>query len=579
MAPAPGLKESVFQEVRGFLGVNLRQERASLADEDVATAINADLHSFPGVLVVRAGRTAQFASALAGAIRRLARVNSVRYQVAGQALFRNQVSILTALHPNLMTTLLPFRPLNDTTLWTFIADDALMRKDDGTNLRTWGIAAPTTAPSVVAGAAGSLTGTYSVKYTYVRKVGSSVAHESNPSPVSGDVTLSSQALSVSSLVDSTDPQVTHKRIYRTLAGGTTWLYDQEVAQGTLTATSSQADTALGTAVETDNDPPPEASWAAEFGGTVLLCRDADNPHYLWYTKRFRPESVPTGNFLEIGNPDDPLQCAIPLAGLVGVFSRLTKYRVTGNATSGFVAEQALSRRGTPAPLAAIATEQGIAFVARDGIFLTNLIAADQELSAKIAGLFFGEDINGISRINWAAAETMSAAMWKGRLYMALPTGSNTSPDLLAVYSSQTRNWYFYDHACRSLAVEEDLDDLVAGFADGITYILEDGASDAGTGISLDAETKDYFGQSLDTRKLFIFFRVDTDVLSGTLTADFYVDGALKRSVSITGTRTKRLLPLPEATMGYSWRVRFRYTGTERAKVYGAAALWLPLEAS
>lgn len=578
--PVAEVRELVNQEVEGFLGVNLRRDRVSLADEELAKAINADLHTFPGVITVRNGRTAQFSAALTDlAIRRLARINSVRYQVAGQSLYRDQVSILAGLSSNLVTTLLPARPLNDTTTWAFIADDATMRKDNGTALRTWGIVAPTVEATVAAGAAGALSGNYRVKYTWVRKVGASVAHESNPSTASATQSLSAQALLITNLADSADPQVTHKRIYRTQAGGTVYLFDQEVAQGVFTTSSTQADSALGSAVEEDNDPPPVAAWVADFQETLFLCRDADNPHYLWYAKRFRPEAWPSDQFLEVGNPNDPLQCAVATTGLLGVFSRLTKYRVFGNADSGYVAQEAVSRRGTPAPNGVVATEFGIAFPARDGIYLTQLIAPDEELSGRIAPLFAGESVNGINAINWSAAETIAAATYKRRLYVALPTGQSPTPNILAVYSWDTRHWYFYDHPLRSLFVEEDLDDLVAGGLDGIVYVLEDGTADAGSDITLDVETKDYVGQSVRTRKLFQYFRVSATVPSGTLTARFYADGVLKHTVAITGTRTNLLLALPEACLGYTWRVALTYTGQARAQVFGAAALWLPLEAA
>jgi hypothetical protein len=568
------------QEVHGFLGVNLRKERVSLADQELATAINADLHSQPGVVVLRLGRTKQFAAALADlTIRRLARINSVRYQVAANAVYRNQSQILTGLSTNAFTTLMPFRPLNDTVIWACIADDAIMRKDDGTTTRIWGIAAPSATPAVAAGGAGNLTGSYKVKVTYVRKVGSSVAHESNPSPASAAQSLTSQQLSISGLTASSDAQVTHKRIYRTVAGGATYLYDQEIANATTTATSSQADSALGAAVEENNDVPPVASWAVDWNEQAWLCRDAVNPHYLWRSKRFRPESWPALNYMEIGNADDAVQCAVPLIGLLAVLKRRTKFRVLGTEAAGYVAQEALSQRGTPAPAAAIPTERGIIFPARDGVWLSNLIAADQELSARIAPLFYNETVNGISPINWDAAATMAAAAYKGRYYLALPTGSATVPNLLAVFSWLTEHWYFYDHPVRSLLVEEDNDDLTAGFTDGLVYVLEDGSDDAGASVALDVETKDYFGGSINTRKLFLWIKVDADTQGEAITLELFIDGVLKRTVSFTSARGKGLIALPEACLGYTWRIRVRYTGKQRVRVYGAEAIWLPLEAA
>ncbi|HYE89538.1 MAG TPA: hypothetical protein VEA38_00905 [Terriglobales bacterium] len=568
------------QEVQGFLGVNLRQDRVSLADAELAKAINADLHAQPGVIVLRAGRTKQNSTALADqTIRRLARINSVRYRVAANSVYRGADQIINGLSTNLYTTLMPFRPLNDTAIWAFIADDGLMRKDDGTNTRKWGIAAPTATPSVGTTGTG-LTGVYSVKYTYARVVGSAVAHESNPSPASANQTLTNQNLSISGLTASSDPQVTHVRIYRTVAGGSEYLFDQQIANGTTTATSSQADTALGDAVETDNDVPPDAGGCVNWNDQAWIFHDPDNPHYLWRSKRFRPESVPAANYLEIGNADDPIMAASPMVGLLGVLTRRTKYRVVGSEAGGYLYQEAISKRGTPAGLGVKGTEAGTLFVARDGVFLTNFIDADQELSAKIARIFNGESVNGISAINWDAASTISVEAFKNRYYVALPTGSSTTPDVLAVYSRDTRNWYFYDHPVRSLLYEEDTDDLTAGFTDGFVYVLEDGTTDAGSDIELDVETKDYFGGSPKLRKLFLYAKVDLDTDGDTVTLKLYVDGVLKRTITgYSSSRGKALIPFPEECMGFTWRIALTYTGRKAVKWYGAGALWAPLEAA
>ena len=171
---------------------------------------------------------------------------------------------------------------------------------------------------------------------------------------------------------------------------------------------------------------------------------------------------------------------------------------------------------------------------------------------------------------------MAAAMWRGRYYLALPTGTNATPNQIAVLSVTTKKWYLYDHPGRSLFVEEDTDDLTAGFTDGFVYILEDGATNA---VALDCETKDVFGVSPHLRKLYLWARTDIETNGAIVTVDLYVDGVLKRTVSITGSRTRRLIAFPEASLGYSWRVRFRYTGTTRVRVYGAAVIALPLEAA
>ena len=398
------MPRQIRTDLAGWLGLNLRKDRLSLADEELARSINADLHSMPGVLVLRRGRRALWSTAVPLLLlRRLGRTGTTRYQVAGETLYRNQAAILTGLHTNHVTTFVPARPLNDTTTWTFIADDATMRKDDGSTLRLWGIAAPSTAPASVsqtgywatattqtweetpsyvptpayrftaANSAQSqafrtaqttagwavtqaweyqtptqtgavlasspferaflssttpnldddttprtgLTGTYGVAYTYVRKAGNAVAHESNPSSTTTTTVSGRVGALRYTVTASSDAQVTHIRCYRTVQGGSTLLYDQEVSNATQTVTTSQADTALGTAVERDNDPPPTCSYAAAHQGHVFLCRYATQPHYLWYSKRYRPEAWPTSQYLPIGDPHDPLQGAVTLGATSG----------------------------------------------------------------------------------------------------------------------------------------------------------------------------------------------------------------------------------------------------------------------
>jgi len=566
------------QEVQGFLGINLRQDRVSLADAELAKAINADLHSQLGVVVLRFGRTKQNSVALADqAIRRLARINSVRYRVAANTVYRDTSQIVNGLSTNLYTTLMPFRPLNDTTIWAFIADDGLMRKDDGTNTRIWGIAAPAAAPSLGTTGTG-LTGTYGAKYTYARVVGSSVAHESNPSAAASQA-LSNQNLTVG-VTASTDPQVTHIRIYRTQAGGAEYLFDQQVTNATATITSSQADSALGAAVETDNDVPPEAGGAVNWNDQAWLYHDPDNQHYLWRSKRYRPESVPTDNYMEIGNADDAIQAVSPMVGLLGVLTRRTKYRVLGTEVTGYIYQEAISKRGTPAGLAVKGTEDGTLFIARDGVFVTNFLDADQELSSKINRIFHGESVNGIDGVNWDAISTASIEAYRGFYAVALPTGTAETPNILAVYSKATRNWFFYDHPLRSMLYEEDTDDLTGGGTDGFVYVLEDGTTDAGADIALDVETKDYFGGSPKLRKLFLFLKVDLDTAGDDVTLKLYVDGTLKRTISgFTSSRDKALIRFPEGCLGFTWRLKLEYTGRSTVRFYGAEAIWAPLESA
>lgn len=653
-----------------FLGVNLRHDRVSLADEDMAKAINADLHSQPGTIVLRLGRTAQNTSALADLIiRRLAKINGHRYRVADRSLYCDDTKIIDGLFStNLITTMLPFRPFADTTIWNFIADDDGMHKTDCTSVGTWGLPAPS-QPTIRAGlpvsGVGGLTGDYVVQYTFVRLAGSAVAAEGNPSTVTGAVTLADDDLGVGDLAHPNDPTTNALGLYRSVAGSTVPLLDaymriptddstyfsvthnwevtvrsgggagitvdalqlhwtvnlgtisvtglQVLARGTQawepTGTgnstdvlgrrstarwgltlgyvttqalfwayvSSQADALLGDLIEVDNGLPPPASWVVNYQEHAFFCRDAANPSYLWFSKRFLPEQVPADNFLDIGNADDPLQCGVTIGGQLGVWSRKTKYRILGNITSGFVAVEAASPRGTPAPMATIATEQGVIFVARDGIFSTFLSSQDVGFADLILPLFFGETRNDMRPLNWDAATLFTATVYKGRYYLSYAEEGQTAPNRLAVYSRDTQKWYHYDHPLSALYTEEDTDLCLGGGQDGFVYVLENGTTDSGAAIALDVETKDFQGDSKDVRKLFLHLKVDLDTQGAAITVKFYADDTLEYTTTVTtSARAEQRLPLPEGTMGHHWRARFQYTGSTRIRIYACAALYLPL---
>lgn len=648
-----------------FLGVNLRQDRVSLADSEVAKAINADFHSQPGVIVLRLGRTAQDASALDDlAIRRLAKINDHRFRVAGQSLYCYDESYLKVLDgtlsSNLITTLMPFRPLNDSTIWAFVADDSVMKKIHTVDcsVGTWGLPATQGWLTDQAGT-GTLTGSYIASYTYARLSLGAVAAEGNQDPLSqpGALSLSSESLGIGYMEEPSDTTTNALGIYRSVAGSEILQLDQylqiptistyaithlweigdiavgatalqldwSIALGTLLGLSNargsqtwevgiaatdgedasgyhgtyrwektfgyvttqtmrwafcstKADTALGAILEEDNGVPPEASWAVNFQEHAFLCRDADNPHYLWFSKRFKPEAFPAENFLEIGNPDDPLQCALPIGGQLGVFAKKTKYRVVGNAVTGFVALEAASPRGTRCPMAAITSERGITFVANDGIFNTFLAGPDEGFATKILPLFFGETVNDMRPLNWDQAAQFSAAMFKNRYYFAYADTASSTPNRIAVYSLDTENWYHYDHPLRALFVEDDTDLFLGGGLDGLVYILENGSTDGGAAIALDVETKDFEGQEgRDVRKLFQHLKLNTNTGGASITVKFYVDDTLKHTVTVsTSTRQETLLPLPQGVMGHHWRVKVTYTGSTRIRIYSCAALYLPL---
>lgn len=577
------MTEFITQEIRHWKRVRLDRERTDLDMDELAYALNADLFLEPGVIRTRRGRSRLTSYAIPDMlVRRIARINSVRYQVAGTNLYRNTVSIQGSLNSGLVTTIQPYRPLNDTATWAFIADTSGMKKDDGTNLRNWGITSPAAAPTLGTTGTG-LTGSYKAVYTYIRKVGSNVIAESNPSAEPTAQVLANQNLTVA-VVASSDAQVKHIRIYRTVAGGADYFYDQEVANTTATITSSQADSALGAKVEEDNDTPPACGFVSEQSdGRLWLTQNSSFPHYIYFTKRFRPEAVPADNFLEITTPEDAVQCVIPFGGIRIALCKAHKYRIIGTGTTPFIPQECPSKRGTPSWAAAAAGEDGVYFLARDGVFRTNGFSADEQVAGPILPLFKGQSVNGYSAINWDQASKFSLTIFERVLYVSWADGSNTNPNIVWVHRIGSEDWQAFEYptGISSLLYEEDTGYLAAGGQDGWVYRLETGADDSSSAITMTADSKDYGHVTSESpggpmsRKLYRFIKEDLD--GGTFTVRFYVDGTSVNSTSVATTRRPERLPLPKDAQGYRWRKRWTYTGTSVARLYATSTLALPLE--
>lgn len=135
------------KQILEFRGLNLRQEAADVGEPESRKLVNLDPFQEPGTLVIRRGRETIGSELQDDLVRTVARVNSIRYQVAGRRLYRAFVAITGPyLAENEKTSIAPFRPLDDSVIWAFVADDAAMLKSDATRMYIWGIDKPLNPP-------------------------------------------------------------------------------------------------------------------------------------------------------------------------------------------------------------------------------------------------------------------------------------------------------------------------------------------------------------------------------------------------------------------------------------------------
>lgn len=174
------------ETIEHLLGINLRTERAALTSQQLAKSINANLHDQVGTTALRDGRTTHYTPGLSSAVHGTFRnrTSGTRYQASGTTLYRTQVLIVDyrnqSLSTDTRTKLDVYKPLNDSTHWTLVADRGAMQKDNAAVARRWGIEQPFDI-GVRDNLANEATQyKYRVGVTFVRFDGVSVAHESNP---------------------------------------------------------------------------------------------------------------------------------------------------------------------------------------------------------------------------------------------------------------------------------------------------------------------------------------------------------------------------------------------------------------
>ena len=163
------------KEILLLRGVNLRQEAADVEEPESRKLVNLDPFQQPGALRVRRGKEVLGGPLQDDLVRAIARINTVRYQVAGRRLYREFTAITGPyLAENQKTSFAAFRPLDDSVTWAFVADDDFMLKSDATRLYQWGIDVPLSPDPKVANQTGKTpgdtiaVGTYKIAITQLR---------------------------------------------------------------------------------------------------------------------------------------------------------------------------------------------------------------------------------------------------------------------------------------------------------------------------------------------------------------------------------------------------------------------------
>lgn len=548
-------------------GLNLN-DPFTLGEQELAVALNADFRQ-KGVVRSRNGRSSVYTSQGTTLI---GMADTDVYSV-GSYIYHNGVALGTGITG---ATALGVAELYNTNNEVLLLSAQNNYKVDGSSVTLWGIAAPTVAPTVSAAAGGGMTvGTYYYKYTYARYVSGVLVHESNPSPVSASVATSGGNLQVSFTGTApTDGQVTHLNVYRTLvggaSGGVSFFFDQSITLPTVTATSSNTDTQLGTLVETDNDPPPSTGLNAIAGPGAFNVIFVAAGNTVYYSKPRRPESFPADNYSQVGVPSQTIMGMVDWGGLMFLLTTTTIYYLQGTDPASFYPVKTQASRGLVSRQGAVATDQGIIYVAYDGIYVFNGQSELKLTGAKVDSLFRGETINDVEPINLDALDATWLVYFNSKLMFGYPIAGNTQPTKVLVFDLEEKKWSIYDYNLTLLSayVDETNKRLLAGDSAGNIWQLETGTSDGGSAFTFKVRSREVSGLAVTSPG---FIRHDvTNVGGETIYARLLSKGVVVHTTTLTdSTNYKRRVIGPQSYDSLQFELE---TSTDSRVIVGAVEL-------
>ena len=523
------------------------------------------------IAITRHGSSRPTTNVLMKAANFLIEMAGDRYAFAGTEVYKNESNIPQSKIVSALTEAdwdgCVYNAFNDTTESVFATNGTDRVKVAGNVMTEWGISPPTIAPTITTGTSTGLSGNYNAKYTYLVKDGVTLIAESNPSPDASSVqALSDQKLRVT-WTASSDPQVTHVRIYRTIAGGLVYFDDQDIAIGAVTVDTNTADTSLGVSAPDDHDRPPTGISVVTppiFGGIIFMAKD----NLLYHSKTKEPEYVPALNFIEVGSRSFPIKALVTLNGQLHALTAEQIYLIQGTVAGSFIAVPMSSLTGAPNKYGAVGVKgKGIYHVGADGIYLftgtdSKITETNYEPIFPDAGGLDGIEVNGVQGVP-NVKETFWIKQFQNKVYFHYSNGN-----VIVFNTDSLRSYYYkFDIRLTSPAIDYTNDRFICGDADKTIRVIEDPTvtTDVGNNIEWEIQSEDY---TVQTDKYFPkWVKYDIDVSdASSVTGSLVVDNSVYHIHDITASR-KNKRRLVDTTNGN--RIAVRMNGIGKASIYAA----------
>lgn len=228
-----------------------------------------------------------------------------------------------------------------------------------------GIEQPSAAPVTTLNTGdGKLTGTLQYVYTYYNVTDGT---ESQPSPISPEIVADKSSVSLT-LVHSSDPQVSHIKIYRIGGSFTKFIEVKEVANIQGTQTDNLEDSKVfgkNLSSKTNGKPIVGLRYLVQSRQTFFAAKDAK----LYFTRDIgNPNYWPETSYIDF--KENITGLAVVNQGLL-VFTKYETHIVIGSNSSTFVTHLISRTQGCLSNASIVNSSSSVIFISNDGICLTS----------------------------------------------------------------------------------------------------------------------------------------------------------------------------------------------------------------
>lgn len=232
-----------------------------------------------------------------------------------------------------------------------------------------------------------------------------------------------------------------------------------------------------------------------------LAGDPNNPHVLYYSTTFQPETFPVENSLEIGTPDAPIMALVELQGLLYVFTTKRVFEILGAGSAVPTVIPTGVKHGLAAQFAWCVSEGTIYYLSYDGVYAFRG-GQSTYMTEAVEWIWTGKNLGPVPAINIAQKAQILLAYWNHEIFCRYVDQGGNSHRLISneTYGYRWRNDDQSTGNITAMYFSEDTGELFVGKDDGMVYQDRVNDYDSG-GFVIGVEKKNAINYALQSAQM------------------------------------------------------------------------------